>query len=512
MIWRCIHSDILTGGVSPWNELPTTRWGGLATTSRLIHNEISEFWPRTMVPYHKHYYSSNGNGRITSFAGGLTASSFKAFRQLSLQLPIHHGQKPKEFFRLVAAGILHLAPVLQDLRIFFLGEDFFGTRTNFQGCGLREYSDLPAEFMRRLPKEGSCSSERGVLFRTLQNLHCLYNLVVSNANYPLLHSVVGYKPRLRNLCLVTDSRSALYEHLGGPLVVWQPSATLKTMQISTNAVLGAVNMALKVTNSLQDLTFLVPASHWQDVEWKWLDEVSILVQKICCHARKMRRFRLCIEQPLREETAAPLLAAIKQYLPCSSLRVLEIHATLYSPYFGRELMEALPKTLQRLYISQELVPAKVVLEAVQERYFGRKDSRGHQQAGSLGLVGYEYWERESTKLAFLRMNGALLDRERNAHLLDDLERSSFRFGGGSFPVAKGTLRQLTIGELGDDIMSMEDIPEGSLANYEDQTVEHITEAEMAFHAEEAARAQDRVPFLVIPDNVKVGENDHWMTN
>ena len=507
-IWRHIHNDVLAGSDSNWHERPVTPWGGLAATSRIIHDEVSEFWPRTMIPYHQNDSSSCAYSLTTNLAGGLTISLFKGFRQLSIQLPIHHNNNPERFFRQIANGLTQLAPVLQDLRIFFIGEDGLGTNTNFLGCGLPQYSDLPPTSKRKLCKEGSCYAERGFLFRALRNLYLLRNLVVSNANYPLLHSLIGYKPVLKTLLLVSDSRSAIYKHLGGPLLRWHPPAALHTLQISANAVLGAVNVVLKVIHSLQDFTFLIPSTGWQEHNWKWLEDAGAIIRNISLCSRKMRRFRLCIEQPLEEHTAVALLSAIKLYLPDTSLQVLEIHATLDSAYFGCELIEALPKTLRRLYISQELVSAKDLLKAVRKRYFGEKDTGGHQQAGDLGLVGYEYWERESTKLALLRLNGALLDRERNAHLLDHPENASFRFGGGS----SRTLSVLPVDEIGQDVMSVEGVPEGALMYYEDQTVEHITEMEMAFHAEQTARAEEQFPFLVMPDNVEVGVNDHWMTD
>ncbi|ERF73805.1 hypothetical protein EPUS_05509 [Endocarpon pusillum Z07020] len=505
-IWRLIHNDILASVDIYWHEAPVTSWAGLAATCRVIYDEVSEFWPRTMVPYHKNHSSARAYNTLTNLAGGLTNSLFKDFRRLSIQLPIQQNNKPEQFFRQIAAGLTQLAPVLQDLRIFFVGEDGLGINTNLMGCGLRVYNNPLESSKWNLRKEGSCYVERNILFRAVRNLYFLRNLVVSNTNYPLLQSLIGHKPDLKTLLLVTDSRSELYKHSGGPLIRWQPPNALHALEISTNAVLGATGMVLKVMDSLQDLTLLIPSAEWQQHDWKWLDHASLIFQNISLRGANMRRFRLCIEQPLREATAGALLGAIKLYLPDTNLQILEIHMTLQSQYFGYELIEALPKTLRRLYISQELASAKDVLRGVRDRYFGQKSRGGHLQAGNLGLVGFEYWERESTKLALLRMNGALLDRERNAHLLDDPEDSTYRFGGET----PGKLLDMPL-EMGEDAMSVEEVPAGALMYYEDETVQHITQMEMAFHAEEVAKPEDQMPFLVIPDNVEVGENDHWMT-
>jgi hypothetical protein len=226
---------------------------------------------------------------------------------------------------------------------------------------------------------------------------------------------------------------------------------------------------------------------------------------MAANGKHLRRFRFCIEQPLREETAGLLIGAFREYLPQTKLEMLEIHATSHSPYFGKELIEALPRTLKRLYVSQELIDPKVLPQAVQDRYF-RADN--HEAAGNLGLVGFEYWECESTKLSLLRMNGALLDRERNRHLFGQQSR----FGSGSLPVRTDKLRKLSVAEIGEDLMSTEEAPDRALVYYTDQTKRYVTQAEMVFHAEAAASAKERIPMLVMADSVEVGENDHWMTD
>jgi hypothetical protein len=512
-IWRCIYDDILADDDSQWYEQRNISWGGLAATSRIIYEEISDFWPRTMIPYHKSGLACVSHNRVTNLAGGLPASLFRDFRHLTIQLPIQHDQNPRQFFRQVAAGLLQLAPVLQDLRIFFIGEDQFGITTNFLGCGLREYGGESGLYTRDLPKEGSYYAERGILFQAVKKLYFLHNLVLSNVNYPLLHALIGFKPALETLHVVTDSRSVLYKHLGGPLITWQAPAALKTLHISANAVLGAFNVVRKVLPTLEDLTFLIPADRWQEKEWKWLPNSGVLIRNICLYAKRMRRFRFCIEEPLQEEKVGEFMGALKLYLPQSTLEILEIHATLYSEYFGRELIEALPKSLKRLYVSQELIQVGTLVGAVKDRYFGAEATRTYLDAGKLEFVGYEYWERERTELKLLRLNGALLDRERNAHLFGDPEKFGMhRFGGGKFPITRRTFRALTVEELGEDVVSAQEVPEEALEHYEDGTIEHITEAEMAFHAEQPANAEDRVPYLVIPDSVDVGKDDHWMTD
>lgn len=509
-IWRCIYDDILAGNSScaEWYELQTTCWSGLQATSRTIYHETLEFWPRTMIPHDKKNSSLDADHRIIKLAKGLSISSFKNFRHLSIQLPIQQDQNPGYFFRSVAAGLLQLAPVLQDLRMFFLGDP------NFLGCGLRVYSVSEDEVPQRLLHENDCYSERSILFRALEQLQFLHNLVLSNVNYPLLHSLIGYKPMLKTLLLLTDSRSVLYKHSGGPLVTWYPPAELQTLHISANAVLGAVNVVLKVLHSLQNLTYVIPSKDWQVDKWAWLDDASTMLQRLAFHAKNLRKFRFCVEEVLRDEqeTAAKLIGALRQYLPHTRLEVFEIHATIHSDYFGHELIEALPNTLKRLYISQELIVAEELVQAVRGRYFRRAIS--HQNAGNLGFVGFEYEERESTKSALLRLNGELLERERNAHLFDDRDEFSYSFGDGSSRVRRRAkkLYGLEVEELGEDLLSVEHAPHESLLQYEDQTIKHITEAEMVFHAENTARSEDRLPYLLIPDNVEVGENEHWMSD
>jgi hypothetical protein len=510
-IWRFIYDDILMSSDNPWHERPVIPWYGLVGTSRQISKEVMEFWPRTMVPYHKSDKSCRPYCLTTNLTRGLSLSLFRDFRQLSIQLPIQQTKKPELYFHQIAAGLGQLAPVLQDLRIFFVGKDALGASTNYMGCGLRSYLNTPESSRVSLRKEGSCYVERSILFREIRNLFALRNLVISNANYPLLQSLIGHKPELQTMMLVTDSRTELFLHCGGPLIYWQPSATLRTLHISTNAVLGAANMVLKVMTNLEDLTLLVPSDEWQTRDWEWLEHASIIIRYISSHGKRLSRFRLCIEQPLEENSASGLIGAMKLYFPYTNLEILEIHMNLDSAYFGQELIEALPKTLKRLYVSEELVEPEYLVTWVKARYFSEKPRGGHLEAGHLGFVGYEYWECEETKLELFKMNAALLDRERNAHLVDHPEDYTFLFGGGSVVCAKGTLTAPKVKEIGEDVMSSQDVPDGATRYYEDPTAIHITEMEMAFHAEEPATIEDQFPYLVIPDNLEVGDHDHWMS-
>jgi hypothetical protein len=436
---------------------------------------------------------------------------FNNFHLLSIQLPIHYDANPDQFFRLVAAGLLQLAPVLRDLRIFFIGEDIQGNSNSHLGCSLRSWNEPPSGTLQTLPKEGSFYAVRGVLFRTLKHLFRLRNLVLSNINYPLLQSAIGQKLALQSLYLVTDSRSSLHKYEGGPLIAWRPPAALKYLQISANAVLGAINVPLKAMETLEDLTFIIPSKKWQrDEKWDWLEQVAILIRNIALRAKRMQRFRFCIEENLEEKNVGPLLDALKRYLPHTCLQVLEIHMDLESNFFAREFMEALPPTLQRLYISQELVNSEVIVETITARYFGPKDPTEHADAGNLAFIGYEFFDRETVRLKMLRLNARLLDRQRNVHLLDHPDGCSF--GGGKVPLARGTLQELSIEELGEDVMSSEDIPEEALAFYRDEKgLEGFTEAEVVFYAEGVAGMEERMPGLAVPDCVVVGEREHWMT-
>ena len=95
----------------------------------------------------------------------------------------------------------------------------------------------------------------------------------------------------------------------------------------------------------------------------WLDDASIMIQRLAFRAKKLRKFRFCVEEILeeQEDTADKLIGALRQYLPHTRLEVLEIHATIYSDYFGRELIEALPKMLRRLYVPQEYMRLELAI-------------------------------------------------------------------------------------------------------------------------------------------------------
>ena len=514
IIWHCVYNDILNDTGERCYYERVHLWSGLSATCSIIHQEVSELWPRTIVPYHRTNFSNRSWDRATRLTNGLAGVLFWKFKHLEMELPIQPEGNARYFYRQVAASLDNLAPVLEDLRIYFLGKERSDTATRYVACGLREYPQSYA-FPPRLTFKESLHRERATLFESVQRLSLLRHLTLSNVNYQFQRFQFGNKPWLQELHVTSDPRS----QLSLPRRPLPPSLILrrlKSLVISANTVLGAMSMASHLMSTLRKLIVLVPSIHWQNnVEWRWLTDVSWLMVEMAQLGSLLLDFRLCVEGSLQEENAGPLLGAIKLYLPWTKLRVLELHATVYSDYFGSELLAAIPKTLERLYISQELVHVEDLASAVRSRYFGfMNDHHAGLEAGVLAFVGYAFWYQESTAQAILALNAALLDRERNMHLLRMQNTHDQQFGGSitGLRVAEDRIEPLKSTMLGEEAESSEDAPQAALELYQDKSRQHITVGEMIFYYEAPAKARERMQYLITPAIARVREDEHWMAD
>lgn len=198
-IWQTIFDDITASpDQSGWAQRPTTDYGGLSLTSHKIRDEIAFFWPRTIVQH----------GRIQTFLQP-TISTLQDFKRLSLEIPFN---QKYQFFLAAATSLKLLAPVLQDLRIFFVGSDKFQVPLSLEACGIHDFNI--GLISKRLAIDGQNHAIRQPLFVALRSLLNLHSLVLSNHNYPILPKMVlEYKTRLKQLRLETDARTTVHrEH------------------------------------------------------------------------------------------------------------------------------------------------------------------------------------------------------------------------------------------------------------------------------------------------------------
>ena len=195
-IWQMIFNDITdSAGQSGWNQRPRNEYDGLSLTCRQVRDEISFFWPRTIIQHN----------RITTFVRP-TRATIQDFTRLTLEIPLNQNY---EFFLAAAASLKYLAPVLEDLRIFFVGSDKFQVPLSLETCGIH---DVDTKIIsRRLAVDGQNHSVRQPLFVALRSLQNLRSLVLSNHNYPILPKMVlENKPQLKKLHLHTDARTTVH--------------------------------------------------------------------------------------------------------------------------------------------------------------------------------------------------------------------------------------------------------------------------------------------------------------
>lgn len=534
-IWRAIHHDVVLGSEELWFHHPSTAWDGLQLTCKQISTEIADFWPRMIIP----------QARVDrAFTQAPSIELLANFRRLSLELPFNMG---REFYESLAFALKGLESVLEDLRLFFVGKDRFNVKSFVQGCSSRDSSSETSS--TKLVIDGQREEERKALFFVLFFLTHLRSLVISNANYPLLQSmIIKHKPQLEYLHISTDPRSCLHtkhdlenkQHLILPPKGNYPP--LKVLHISTNAAVIALQVAVKVSRTIEELNWTMTDVAHQFFLWHWLEQTVVLLDNLGTYAHELRTLRMCLHAPLYEahHSEGTLIGGLKQHLPClTSLETLELHIHAKTDFSGEEIIFAIPDSVKRLYISDKLISAKKLERLITQRYLWSKSKvpeefnptdwtiqtleindnggwsvgsqvdsqtarffpqavrnyRGPRKGyytnckgkrvyvrynevigetrnridhipfrhGKLGFIGYEYQGHaegcecgkcDEAKLILLRLNGRLLDRERNNHLarfdggLQILPRSH-RFAATNAPEAAETA---VVGALDDEIM------------------------------------------------------------
>jgi hypothetical protein len=548
-IWRAIHHDVVLGSEEPWFHHPSTAWDGLRLTCKQISAEIADFWPCMIIP----------QARVNKvFTQVLSIELLANFRRLALELPFNMGH---EFYESLAFALKGLASVLEDLRLFFVGKDRFNVESFVQGCGSRDSSSKTSS--TKLVVDGQREEEQKALFFVLFFLIRLRSLVISNANYPLLQSmIIKYKPQLEYLHISTDPRSCLHtkhDLENKQQLILPPKGNyppVKVLHISTNAAVTALQVAVKVSRTIKELNWTMPDVTHQLFLWHWLEQTVVLLDNLGMYAHELRTLRMCIHTPLYEahHSEGTLIDSLKQHLPClTSLETLELHIHAKANFSGEEIIFAIPDSVKRLYISDKLISAQKLERLITQRYLWsrRKASeefnpmgwtiqtleindnggwpvgpqatrflaqtvrtyRGPRKCyytnrkgkrvyirygeiigeaynridhipfrpGKLGFIGYEYQAHaegcecgkcDEVKLILLRLNGRLLDRERNNHLarVDRGLQILPRFHGFAIINAPEATKTAVTGTLGNEVI-------GKITELEKEIIETAVEDE-----------------------------------
>ena len=547
-IWIYIFLVIQNRIGDTWFTPPTTLWDGLTLTCHQIWLETRDSWPRSIVARHsmEQFLSQPFNATIAH-----------DLRLLAIEVPF--GKQPV-FYQRIGSALVTLASTLQDLRIFFVGKDKYGVSTfmHRHGCGAR---DASVESTRQsLIPFGQEHVARRPLFIALFSLCNLRSLVIRNPNYSLSQSfLIQHKPYLKYLHISTDPRTSLFKDMDiNQTFVVPPQdhfPPVKILHLSSNAVMGAGQLVSKLAPRLKLLNWVMPDPSRQFGYWDFIRETAVIMRNLSHWAKNLLVLRLCIEGSLYEghHHYGEVFGAFNNCLQLiSSLELLEIHVESKSPYLGREIIRALPRSLKRFYTSEKLIPARDLEAIIMQRYFipdslhpcpnfnknellavrkaGGKDMDDFglvgedverkdyisMDTGRLTFIGYEYSANEETKMTLLRLNAQLLDRERNAGLArwngQHSSRTIFGFANAhSWSRSRigdsGTVGQQECYAENDDLsqwMKGIDLPDNN--NYFGRENEALT----YFNAENVARAEN-LPAPAWPEEVEVQVNQHWLS-
>ena len=484
----------------------------------------------------------------------------KNFRHLSLELSF---DLPATVNLELASALAGLSASLEDLRLFFIGQDRSGEDVNSHGCGSRD--SLIGATSNNLMVMNQYHEERQPIFTVLFFLQHLRSLVLDNVNYPILQSMVlKHKPKLEYLHISSDSRTVLHcDHQleGVGILKFPPNIhfpPVKILHVATNVAVTAVQIACKLTITLEELNWVVSDVSRQWSPFKWYRDTADLIQKLRSFAPNLKVLRICIETPIYE--ALPeygrLIGSFKENLSkMAALEVLELHINSKSPWLGEEIVEALPKSLKRLYVAEKLfpvrghgvekrlTPAKKLAAAITTRYLQEKVMDSWQiggpdlsrkdfipmRSGRLNFITYEYEDQtnkdrgdEISRQSLLHLNGRLLDRERNAHLAfyDGALLIPPKLADSRTPEAA---RPMIYGQ--EDYSSEADWAKERASEVKDGVMDDLklkndtwarnyfggeTGAQEVFERECEAKFED-LPPRKWPEEVRVLEKEHWMS-
>ncbi|KAK7900625.1 hypothetical protein LTR67_002908 [Exophiala xenobiotica] len=423
---------------------PVTGYEALPLVCKQLFYETrtnGDWTPSTRVVHH------NQLGDFLEWAAYNTPA-LPRLRSLTIELP--HNSPPIVFQRLAKLLRCDLTG-LEELKIFGVGPDDLGTDTSSvkHTCGKHDTS-VTMSGDPKLTIDGQGWQRRLVVVNSFQWLGKLKVLVLDNFNIPVtVAHVLKNKPHLQHLRVGADPRSTLHGEyrtsigvLAFPLK--EPAPAVKELDLTANGIFSACSIVDKVAETLEKFTYTVPSSYFQTTGLRgvnFLHEASLVLQKLASKALGLQELRICIHNGITETVGCgSFIGALKLYLSqMNSLKLLEMHIHSESQWIAQEFIISIPPSVERLYISHQLFTKnfhsyKDLLNwscghLLQDDYphkllnrhvdLNRKDFIPF--TNDLGFVGYEFPSHLSPPqrndlYEFLKLNGRLLDRERNKHL------------------------------------------------------------------------------------------------
>lgn len=360
---------------------PVSSYDGLYLSCKQLHDEAQD----SIFCFR---YTSQQLTRIPNLK--LTRTNFKSVRSVGIEIPF--GSSP-QIFRGIATFLDRFQLSLQELHLFFIGNDRQGNHTSIHGCGKKQQFDSP----HGVPLLLDDGRDFGPLWELLRQTAILRNLRVlqiENANLPLTAPLLyNNKPYLRALSVNSDPRSTpcslarmkpsqvmqLYRKIGIKVKKFPP---LKVLSLSANSAPDAEGIVSAVSQTLEHLSWRVPNPDFQPYrETKDFFEMSDRIfQTLRWRAPRLERLRLCVSMRERESICATrrrefdiLTNELSQKLhEFPALKHLEIHFRGDQGLFGffkQHMVARLPPSLSRLYLSDDTISVTELVSQARRRYF-----------------------------------------------------------------------------------------------------------------------------------------------
>lgn len=378
----CIYQYILTDIQAErrnWNGTPLTSYDGMRLACKQLYLE-------TVDTVFLNFVTTQRASRLLLVP--VNKNTFETMRSLYVEINLRNDH---EFFCKFANVLERFQLSLQELHMFFFGQDSHGVETNNRGCAkILEWHNTG--FEADLAESGQEIAKKLTLMRQLLVLRNLRLLHIHNANIPVIKGAIMInKHYLQALSIICDSRSQSHgfqqwlrynrELFTGLLIPTRNFPPIHALELDANAIVPVEAVVNNLAPTLRHFSWRVPNFEFQKQCFdkpthSFYSITERLMQTLSWRAPNLRTLRLCVQMrnlPVRNEKYQQDMGLVTsgflRYLPrCSALKHLEIHQTGADYFFRCQLIDSLPHGLQRLYISDITISTEQLVEQVRTNY------------------------------------------------------------------------------------------------------------------------------------------------
>lgn len=360
---------------------PVSKYDGMRLSCKQLHDET-----KSSV----FCFGFTSKQLVRSLDFKLTQTNFQSVRSVSMEIPF---ALAPGMFRGIASFLDHIQLSLQELHLFFIGKDGQGNHTSIHGCGKKQQF-LPSYHVSLLLDEGQDFREQWALLRQIAILRNLRVLQIENANLPLSAGLLyNNKPYLKALSVTSDPRSIssslsrmkpaqvmqLYRNLGIRVTKFP---LVRVLSLDANSAPDAEGIVAGVSQNLWHLSWRVPNPDFQPYsrEKCFYSMTNRLIHILSWRAPQLNTLRLCFSMREREvltEEGRQEFGSLTEEFSYRlhlfpALKHLEIHFRGNQGaggFFKTHLVERLPPSLSRLYLSDGTISVAELVQQVRKRYF-----------------------------------------------------------------------------------------------------------------------------------------------